>query len=227
MWAWALLPVLLAVFGTVGLWAVFGIAVSNNTVNLTVEFPYISTCGSYNPQSCLFSQICNICSVLALWIVTIRFQQVRDLGYSSHVNTCSLVLGFISSIGISVLGNFQQSVEMKVHLLGAFLAFYVGLVYFWIQVWLTYRAKPSRDKKWAAPMRIIFCGLSTGLIIAMSVLHNIGYRSEAAVCEWAAVMGFFVLFGVFTAEFRHIDFHELHVQRESKINNAMPINQIQ
>uniref|UniRef100_A0A8B9HNE2 CWH43-like N-terminal domain-containing protein n=1 Tax=Astyanax mexicanus TaxID=7994 RepID=A0A8B9HNE2_ASTMX len=64
MWAWALLPVLLAMFGTVGLWAVFGIAVSNNTVNLTVEFPYISTCGSYNPQSCLFSQICNICSVL-------------------------------------------------------------------------------------------------------------------------------------------------------------------
>ncbi|XP_072549996.1 modulator of macroautophagy TMEM150B [Salminus brasiliensis] len=226
MWVWALLPVLLAVFGTVGIWAVFGIAVSNESVNLTAEFPYISTCGAYNPQSCLFSQICNICSVLALWIVTIRFQQVRDLGCVSRVNTCSLVLGFISSIGISVLGNFQQSVVMKAHLLGAFLAFFVGVAYFWIQVWLTYRAEPSHDKKWAGPARIIFCSLCTVLIIAMSVLHNIGYRSEAAICEWAAVMSFFVLFGVFTAEFRHIDFHELHVQHEAKSSSDFPMNQV-
>lgn len=99
-----------------------------------------STCGSYNPQSCLFSQICNICCVLgesshliwkigpctvpsvylplslsvALWIVTIRFQQVRDLGSGSHLNTAGLVLGFISSIGISILGNFQvQYIDYK------------------------------------------------------------------------------------------------------------------
>lgn len=99
-----------------------------------------STCGSYNPQSCLFSQICNICCVLgesshliwktgpctvpsvylplslsvALWIVTIRFQQLRDLGSGSHLNTAGLVLGFISSIGISILGNFQvQYIDYK------------------------------------------------------------------------------------------------------------------
>lgn len=24
----------------------------------------LSKCGTYNPQSCLFSQICNVCSVL-------------------------------------------------------------------------------------------------------------------------------------------------------------------
>ncbi|KAI4890900.1 hypothetical protein NFI96_011123 [Prochilodus magdalenae] len=258
MWAWALLPVVLAVFGAVGMWTVFGIAVSNETVNLTAGFPYIrivvtvlildnivhffytfsskvhtvnrfthkstgivfiSTCGSYNPQSCLFSQICNICSVLALWIVTIRFQQVRDLGYTSHVNTCSLVFGFISSIGISVLGNFQQSVELGVHLFGAFVAFFVGLVYFWIQLWLTYHAEPSHDRKWAGPARIVFCSLCTCLILAMTVLHNTGYRSAAAICEWAAVMGFFALFAVFTAEFRHIDFHKLHVQSEGFCNS--------
>ncbi|XP_066499191.1 modulator of macroautophagy TMEM150B [Hoplias malabaricus] len=228
MWAWALLPVTLAVFSTVGMWTVFGVALSNETVNLTDGFPYISTCGSYNPQSCLFSQICNICSVLALWTVIIRFQQVRDLGCASRVNTCSLVLGFISCIGISVLGNFQQSVLMKVHLLGAFLAFYVGLAYFWIQVWLTYRAKPSHDRKWVGPVRIVFCSLCTCLILAMSVLHNIGYRSEAAVCEWAAVMCFFILFGVFTAEFRHIDFHTLCVQQEafSKSSSNVAVNPV-
>ncbi|XP_051994428.1 modulator of macroautophagy TMEM150B-like [Xyrauchen texanus] len=214
MWAWALLPVTLAVFGTVGFWVVYGMAVSNNTVNITEEFPYISTCGSYNPQSCLFSQVCNICSVLALWIVSIRFQQVRDLGCASPTNTASLVLGFISSIGISVLGNFQQSVVMWAHLLGALLAFFLGLAYFWVQAWLTYRTQPSNDRKWVGPLRILLCCLCTVLVICMGVFHKIGYRSEAAFSEWALVTCFFALFGIFAAEFRHIDFHKLTVQKE-------------
>ncbi|XP_051989143.1 modulator of macroautophagy TMEM150B-like [Xyrauchen texanus] len=214
MWVWALLPVTLAVFGTVGIWVVYGMAVSNNTVNITEEFPYISTCGSYNPQSCLFSQICNICCVLALWIVSIRFQQVRDLGCASYTNTASLVLGFISSIGISVLGNFQQSVVKWAHLLGAFLAFFLGLAYFWVQAWLTYHAQPSHDRNWVGPVRIILCSLCTVSVICMGVFHITGYRSEAAFSEWALVMCFFALFAIFAAEFRHIDFHKLAVQKE-------------
>lgn len=214
MWAWALLPVTLAVFGTIGLWVVYGIAVSNNTVNITEEFPYISTCGSYNPQSCLFSQICNICCMLALWIISIRFQQIRDFGSASRTNTAGLVIGFVSSIGISILGNFQPSVLLGVHLLGAALAFFLGLVYFWIQTWLTYSAQPSRDRRWVGPVRIILCSMCTCLVICMVVLHITGYRSEAAICEWALVMCFFALFGVFAAEFRHIDLHKLTVQKE-------------
>ncbi|KAK3520301.1 hypothetical protein QTP70_020371, partial [Hemibagrus guttatus] len=113
---------------------------------------------------------------------------------------------------------------MGAHLLGAFLAFFLGLAYFWIQVWLTYSAKPSRDKKWAGPARIIFCSLCTCLVVAMSVLHNTGYRSAAAICEWALVTCFFMLFGIFSAEFRHIDCHELHVQKQGfrKFNPEFP-----
>jgi len=33
------------------------------------------------------------------------------------------------------------------------------------------------------------------------------------MCEWALVMCFFALFGIFAAEFRHIDFHKLTVQK--------------
>ncbi|KAJ8254386.1 hypothetical protein COCON_G00209980 [Conger conger] len=212
MWMWALLPILLAIAGTVGIWAVFGMAFANGTVNLTVEFPYISTCGTYNPQSCVFSQIVNICAFLVIWVVVLRFQQIRDFGQDSKVNIASLVLGFISALGISVLGNFQQSVVMQAHLLGAFLAFFVGLAYFWLQVWLTYKAEPNRDRRWVGPVRIGFCSLCTVLILTMAVLHNTGFRSAAAICEWLAVMAFFVLFGLFGAEFRHIDCHRLTVQ---------------
>ncbi|XP_042248269.1 modulator of macroautophagy TMEM150B [Thunnus thynnus] len=219
---WALLPVFLAVFGTVGIWTVFAIAVTNGSVNITEGMPFISHCGTYSPQSCLFSQVCNICSVLALWIVVIRFQQVRDYGNHGKVNIASIVLGFISSIGISIIGNFQQSVLMGVHLLGAFLAFFVGLGYFWVQLFLTYRAKPCQDQCWVGAVRATCCTLCTVLVIIMSILHNTGYTSGAAVCEWALVMVFFCLFGLFAAEFRHIDCHHLTVQKQALKNERGP-----
>ncbi|XP_042370588.1 modulator of macroautophagy TMEM150B-like, partial [Plectropomus leopardus] len=166
MWLWALLPVCLAVFGTVGIWTVFAVSVTNGSVNLTEGFPYISYCGTFHPQSCLFSQICNICSVLALWVVVIRFQQVIDYGHHGKANIVSIVLGFISAIGISLLGNFQQSVVRIVHLLGAFVAFFVGLAYFWVQLFLTYRAPPSQDRCWVVPARATCCILCTALVVA-------------------------------------------------------------
>ncbi|XP_035510590.1 modulator of macroautophagy TMEM150B [Morone saxatilis] len=220
MWLWALLPVCLAVFGTVGIWTVFAVAVTNGSVNLTEGVPYISQCGTYNPQSCLFAQICNICSVLALWIVVIRFQQVRDFGTHGKANIASIVLGFISSVGISVIGNFQQSVLKSIHLLGAFLAFFVGMAYFWVQLFLTYRAQPSQDRCYIGPARATCCILCTILVISMTVLHNTDYPSEAAVCEWALVMVFFLLFGLFAAEFRHIDCHHLTVQKQAPGNDC-------
>nr|XP_005289526.1 modulator of macroautophagy TMEM150B [Chrysemys picta bellii] len=60
MWGWALLPVLLAIWGTVGFWVVYAMSVANGSVNVTVGFPYISTCGSDPPQSCIFSQVLNV-----------------------------------------------------------------------------------------------------------------------------------------------------------------------
>ncbi|CAM5072278.1 unnamed protein product [Eretmochelys imbricata] len=44
MWGWALLPILLAICGTVGFWVVYAMSVANGSVNVTVMFPYIS-CG--------------------------------------------------------------------------------------------------------------------------------------------------------------------------------------
>uniref|UniRef100_A0A4W4E6I3 CWH43-like N-terminal domain-containing protein n=1 Tax=Electrophorus electricus TaxID=8005 RepID=A0A4W4E6I3_ELEEL len=196
-----------------------------------IAFPYISTCGSYNHQSCLFSQICNICSVLALWIVCIRYQQVRDLDCASHVNTVSFVLGFISTAGISILGNFQQTVVLGAHLSAEFLAFSMGLAYFWVQVWLTYHAEPSHDRRWAGPARIVFCGLCACLVVVsiLCVFYKLGLRSATAVCEWTVLMCFFALFSIFTAEFRHIEFHNLCVQQGaiSSSNSALPVEHFQ
>uniref|UniRef100_A0A8C6WLM0 Zgc:123244 n=1 Tax=Neogobius melanostomus TaxID=47308 RepID=A0A8C6WLM0_9GOBI len=185
MWLWALLPLSLAVFGSAGIWIVYAMSVSNGTVNITERFPYISECGSYTPQSTIFSQYCNICALLGLWIIVIRFQQVRDYGDHGKANILSLVLGFVSCLGVSILGNFQQSVQLVVHLVGAFTAFFLGVGYFWVQLFLTYRAQPSHDRHWVGPSRALGCCLCTVLVIAMVALANTGHGSAAAMCEWA------------------------------------------
>ncbi|XP_035254512.1 modulator of macroautophagy TMEM150B isoform X2 [Anguilla anguilla] len=190
MWAWALLPILLAIGGAAGMWAVCAMAVINGTVNLTKGVPYISECGTYNPQSCVFSQLLNICAFLGIWVAVLRFQQIRDFGLNSKVNTASLVLGFISALGISVLGNFQ--------------------------VWLTYKAEPCQDHHRVGPVRIVLCSICTILIFTTIALHITGHRSSAAVCEWVVVMAFFVLFGLFGVELRHIDCHRLAVQKHGR-----------
>lgn len=48
----------------------------------------------------------------------------------------------------------------------------------------------------------------------MFILKPAGFRSLAAVSEWAMVMVFFVLFGSFAVEFRHIDHFQLRVQKQ-------------
>ncbi|XP_035254508.1 modulator of macroautophagy TMEM150B-like [Anguilla anguilla] len=212
MWAWALLPIILAIGGAAGIWGVCAVAVINGTVNLTNGVPYISDCGTYNPQSCVFSQHLNICAFLGIWVAVLRFQQIRDFGLNSKVNTASLVLGFISALGISVTGNFQKTVLLRAHHFGAFLAFIGGVTFFWLHVWLTYKAKPCQDHHRVGPVRIVLCSICTALI-PVAIVQNIkDHRSSAAICEWVIAMVFFVLFGLFGVELRHIDCVRLTVQ---------------
>lgn len=61
MWGYlSVLPAFLAFSAITGVWSVFALAVTNRSVNLTEGFPYISLCGSYPPQSCIFSQLLNM-----------------------------------------------------------------------------------------------------------------------------------------------------------------------
>nr|XP_033817237.1 modulator of macroautophagy TMEM150B isoform X2 [Geotrypetes seraphini] len=197
MWAWALLPILLTVWTTVGLWIV--------------------TCGTYSPQSCIFAQVLNIGAVLGLWISFIRFQQIRDYGCHCRLNTISLILGVVMMLGISLVGNFQKTNQTETHLVGSILAFYVGMAYFWLQTALTYQVKPRHGGKWVGPLRFCLCLLCTALIIMMMVFHIQDLKSVAAICEWTAAMMMFFLFGLFAVDFWHLDGHFYHVQKKQSV----------
>ncbi|XP_032869294.1 modulator of macroautophagy TMEM150B isoform X1 [Amblyraja radiata] len=214
MWVWALLPIFLAIIATGGIWAVYGMAVVNGSVNITVEFPYISVCGANPPQSCVFGQVMNVGSFLVTWVCIIRYQQVVDYGYQSSLNILSLVAGCLCALGGSLVGNFQTVNQIYVHLLGAFLSFFIGNLYFWLQVVLMYRLKPRHGGCWVGPLRIICNLLVTVCLVLVVVLHLWEHRTAAAICEWVAGIALLFLFGLFAVDFGHIDGHYFHVMRE-------------
>ncbi|XP_068099048.1 modulator of macroautophagy TMEM150B-like [Hyperolius riggenbachi] len=227
MWAWALLPVLLTIWASAGIWIVYAIAVTNGSVNLAERFPYISACGAYPPQSCIFGQVLNIGALLVVWICAIRFQQIRDYGYHSHLNSASLAMGLLCALGTSLVGNFQQSNQLQTHLVGAFLAFVIGNVYFWMQAVLTFQVKPRHGGCWLGPLRYILAVAITALIIMMIAFAAVKRPSEAAIVEWIVAMLLFISFGLFSVEFWHIDGHYFHVKkRRTAIPNEMQVSTV-
>ncbi|XP_074660019.1 DNA damage-regulated autophagy modulator protein 1-like isoform X2 [Tubulanus polymorphus] len=111
-------------------------------------FPYISDTGTTSPESCIFGQFLNMSAFLSFVCVCIRYKLIaafRDnLDRTSHIlNKTSLVLGCISSLGLSIVANFQESNIEPVHLSGASLVFVLGVGYMLTQASLSYKMYPS------------------------------------------------------------------------------------
>ncbi|XP_072463786.1 modulator of macroautophagy TMEM150B isoform X2 [Notamacropus eugenii] len=207
MWGYlALLPIFLAVWAMVGVWTIFALAVSNKSVNLTDGFPYISLCGSFPPQSCIFGQLLNVGAILVAWICILRYLQLREWGVPKFSNQLCLGMGFLCALGASIVGNFQQTNELSTHLFGSFLAFVVGVAYFWTQLVLLHLTKPQTQPgaPWIEPLRLLLCAACTILMVTMVVLHLWPLRSAAAMCEWSVAMILFALFGLLAVDFSEL-----------------------
>ncbi|XP_044523061.1 modulator of macroautophagy TMEM150B isoform X5 [Gracilinanus agilis] len=157
-------------------------------------------------QSCIFGQLLNVGAVMVAWICVLRYLQLREWGVPKGPNRLCLGLGFLCALGASFVGNFQQSNELSMHLFGAFLAFVVGVAYFWTQLVLLRQAKPEAQPgaPWIETLRLLLCGGCTFLMVAMVVLHLRSLRSAAAVCEWSISMLLFILFGLLAVDFSHL-----------------------
>ncbi|XP_078387821.1 modulator of macroautophagy TMEM150B-B-like [Cetorhinus maximus] len=111
--------------------------------------------------------------------------------------------------------------QIHVHLIGAFLTFFIGNLYFWLQVALTYKIQPRHGGKWIGPVRIICCLVCTVCLILLVLLHNLKRRTAAAICEWIAGMVLLLLFGLFAVDFRHINGQYFHVMLDkTRIQNS-------
>nr|XP_028597039.1 transmembrane protein 150A isoform X3 [Podarcis muralis] len=71
------------------------------------DVPLISKCGTYPPESCLFSLIGNVGAFMVLVICFLRYGQLIEQSHSSWVNTTALITGCTNAAGLVVVGNFQ------------------------------------------------------------------------------------------------------------------------
>lgn len=138
------LPIALAIFLPVSFIITYSIAVANGHVQ--AAFPYISDTGTHPPESCVFGQLMNIGAFTALCIVYIRYRHVTIL-YGDQpsmknvirFNMAAFVLGIVITMGVSIVGNFQETNVIVVHLIGAFMAFGVGFFYILLQTIIAYK----------------------------------------------------------------------------------------
>ncbi|WAR01319.1 T15BA-like protein [Mya arenaria] len=140
------LPVTIAIYLPVSFIITYSIAVANG--NVAAGFPYISDTGTTPPESCVFGQLMNIGAVLDGVIIYIRYRQIQHFYEEpqcpkgmKRLNTTAYVIGILTVIGVSVVGNFQETNVRVVHLLGASLAFVVGFVYFLLQTVISFKVK--------------------------------------------------------------------------------------
>lgn len=138
--------------------------------HVEVDFPYISDTGTYAPESCIFSQMLNMCAVLMAATVYVRYKQVEQhyRDYLSQesprvlwLNRIALWLGWLSSFGVSVVANFQETEVLYVHLCGAFLAVGVGTAYTWVNTIMSFRMQPLVNTLTIARLRLFLSVLAT------------------------------------------------------------------
>lgn len=146
--------------------------------HVEAEFPYISDTGTRPPESCIFSQLLNVCSLLLLGTVYVRYKEVEQY-YRDHLshespwvlrtNRVALWLGCVAASGVSLVANFQETEALAVHACGAFLALGVGTVYTWVHTLMSFRMQPLVNGLAVARIRLALSSVATVAFLSAAV----------------------------------------------------------
>ncbi|XP_071378387.1 DNA damage-regulated autophagy modulator protein 2 [Centroberyx affinis] len=162
------LPVTLVVWSLAAFILNYVIAVLLGHIDPVI--PYISDTSSEIPESCLFGFMLSISSFFGLSTVYVRYKQVEALAIGGEprlhrLNSAALVLGFLTSLGMCIVANFQRSAIISVHLLGATLTFGSGVLYILVQTAMSYYMQPRFHRK-----DILWARTAVGLWTLASVI---------------------------------------------------------
>ncbi|KAF8568396.1 hypothetical protein P879_02197 [Paragonimus westermani] len=158
-------PILLAMTLSSTLFISYILAIYKGSVE--PDFPMISATGAVPPESCIFSQGLNMSAFLSLLCCYIWYgiasQQTKYMGTKQP--RCLLkwcrIAGIIGSLGLSIVGNFQQKSVEVVHVIGAVMAFIGSIAYILITTHLCRRYLGYHSYYWAPRLCIgIGCILS-------------------------------------------------------------------
>ncbi|XP_043940222.1 transmembrane protein 150A [Protopterus annectens] len=229
MTAWIILPVSLSAFSITGIWIVYAMAVMNHHVCpvenwlynsscsgdssihgysktcCTIEdIPLISKCGSYPPESCLFSLIGSAGSFMVVLICFLRYGQVIERSRRSWINTSALIMGCTNAAGLVMVGNFQVDHARPLHYIGAGLAFPTGLFFVCLQCVLTYHVAVTFWDHWMAHLRVFLAAIALITLVLSGIFfihESFVLQHAAAICEWIFTVDMLVFYGTFSYEF--------------------------
>lgn len=195
-----------------------------------VNAPYISDGGTQAPESCFFSLFLNGGSIMLTLVIYIRYRHIEQLMYihtklletTMNSNYVSLWMGLGSCFGLSIVANFQITLLPYVHYFGALVCFGFGLMYFWLQAYITYDARNHIGSAQLAYIRFGLAALGSYFFFVTIFtncvfMHNIlkvtdryiqycDYHKASVFSEWTIATVFNVYILTFAREFKQISF---------------------
>lgn len=173
------------------------------------------------PESCVFSQLINVCSILFGFVIYIRYRQIKLLVINHEVieatvrvkNEIAFWMGIGTCIGLSLVANFQLNVPI-VHYIGACVYCCFGIVYLWLQGIISYYIHQYSGSLKAAIFRLIVAFFYTYLLfmafvtsaefVAFFTIYDDRdtYNALSVSSQWIAITIFNIYILSFTSEFK-------------------------
>lgn len=218
-----------------------------------VYIPFISDTGTTPPESCLFGQVLNIGALLFTVTTYVRYRQVRfiqamaEVNLSKFWNNLGLVFGILSSIGLTIVGNFQETSILFIHLIGAGMTFGFGSAYMSVQTAISYFVRNFYNKypeininkkmiyfKIAVSVCCCLLIIVAGISILMALVEFKGesipcwsesdggftLKLVATVTEWCLTICFLCYLFTSANEYKLIEYEEIRF----KMRFATPLN---
>lgn len=198
-----ILPLSLVVLSLVTFITTYIIAVEQKHV--TPYLPYISDTGAKSPESCIFGQMLNISTMLAFATMYVRYKLIETMVNVDNtrihlLNKISFALGIIAAFGMSVVGNFQESNVLIVHLIGALMVFGIGTLYAILQSVVSYKMYPLYNGVLVCRARaVISCLSSTCFVTTFAAAAVAGKKYKDDPLHWQPDMEGFTAHIISTA----------------------------
>lgn len=136
-------------------------------------FYFSSDTGTNPPESCIFAQILAFGALLTLIMAYIRYHHLQlIINYTANLdmkkyNIIGFIFGIIASVGVTVVGSFQETNVVEVHFFGAGMT-YGGLFFYTLtQTYLSKKFSPilrSNKKIYYLRIKLLFLSFILSLM---------------------------------------------------------------
>ncbi|KAF5302714.1 hypothetical protein FQR65_LT08456 [Abscondita terminalis] len=188
-----------------------------------VHIPFISDTGTTPPESCIFGQILNVGALLFAITMYVRYRQVKlfqlddEVKLNPNWNVFSLVFGSLTSIGITIVGNFQETAILSIHMIGASMTFGCGTTYICIQTVIFYH---FRDIYFKNPeCDNIACWKEED--------GGFTYKVVATLAEWLLALSFMVYIFRTSKEYKLLEFEKIRFKNKVSKTSTESKNKVE